>query len=846
MGNDQRGSPDRDNYRGGSNYGDSGRSYGGDRGYGGGRGGFRGGYGGGRGGYNSGPNRGPQGPSCDKGNTILSNYYSFDFHGIEDLAIHHVDIQLFNGEEYVNLPSNSLSNFEKSRLLFLASKKEEGKCLENYSFDGTILLLPNPVSENDIPISITVETSKKDDHIKYIRRVGNDTNIIAQFVHIYIKKAMKNIGKDAKSQTYKSDGKGGYFDPQKQLNISGRDGSLDLWPGFECTSVNFNNKWFLQINKKNKTLHHNTVLEEFQQFNKDEIMGELPFSIVTTYSHESYRIEDIDWSLTPESTFERRVKGGEPIQISYLDYYRNGPYGISIRDKRQPLLVCNYYKNGKKSGELDHRIYLIPELCVRTGITDRMRADGQITRGMIDNSKISPEQLLNELNGLISNLSIAGQKGCVTFSLNSSPLQIPANHMENQSLCFPNTTIPVDMNSVDWRNVYKGDVKFVPTTLANNQWIILFGGQNREDANYAYENFAKAGSSLNIRVERPRIEGVNGNPNQAYSWVNAFRDYIRGNEELVLCVVPSQDKRVYQTIKSQSIDKSVPCQCVVAKNLNGKRALSIATNVLVQMVAKLGTELWYVNEIDHLIMNKTMVLGLSRNGNVMALTYSYNHRFNQYGVYISSTTVKQNIAFPHFSQAMTEAIHAFMTHHPSHSLPNAFIFYRECIGKGGSSPIYQSEKDAFFEAIRPIYEEKQVGRPNLVYITVNKSINTRLFGESGLNVCSGTYIDKTIVPKDDYSFYLISHTARDGIVSPTLYELLIDSLPPSILEDIKKLTYKLCFNYVNWTGAVRLPNVLLYSLKAAAFYHDVADEHLLEDLNQRLQRMDLDEKFPFI
>ncbi|KAK8797496.1 hypothetical protein WA158_005842 [Blastocystis sp. Blastoise] len=207
------------------------------------------------------------------------------------------------------------------------------------------------------------------------------------------------------------------------------DFSLDLWPGFECTSVNFNNKWFLQINKKNKTLHHNTVLEEFQLFNKDEIMGELPFSIVTTYSHESYRIEDIDWSLTPESTFKRRVKGGEPIQISYLDYYRNGPYGISIRDKRQLLLICNYYKNGKKSCELDNRIYLIPELCVLFFIN-------------IYNN----EYML-------------------------WPLQIPANHMENQSLC---------------------DVKFVPTTLANNQWIILFGGQNRDDANYAYEDFAKA------------------------------------------------------------------------------------------------------------------------------------------------------------------------------------------------------------------------------------------------------------------------------------------------------------------------------------------------------------------
>lgn len=68
------------------------------------------------------------------------------------------------------------------------------------------------------------------------------------------------------------------------------------------------------------------------------------------YNNKTYRIDDVDFENTPESTFTNS-RGQE---ISYLQYYGQH-YDIEIRDRRQCLLINMPRK--KDPSEFVKRIY---------------------------------------------------------------------------------------------------------------------------------------------------------------------------------------------------------------------------------------------------------------------------------------------------------------------------------------------------------------------------------------------------------------------------------------------------------------------------------------------------------
>lgn len=83
---------------------------------------------------------------------------------------------------------------------------------------------------------------------------------------------------------------------------------------------------------------------------------------MTDYNNNTYRIDDIDFSRTPQSTFPF---GKDKVPTTYVQYYKS-KYGINIRDVKQPLLASRSDQRDRRAGQ-DEIIYLIPELCRTTG-----------------------------------------------------------------------------------------------------------------------------------------------------------------------------------------------------------------------------------------------------------------------------------------------------------------------------------------------------------------------------------------------------------------------------------------------------------------------------------------------
>lgn len=85
--------------------------------------------------------------------------------------------------------------------------------------------------------------------------------------------------------------------------------------------------------------------------------------VLTDYNNRTYRIDDVDWAVTPASTFDK----SDGTKISYIQYYKER-YQLNIREMKQPMLVSRAKPREIRAG-MSEIVYLVPELCRMTGLT---------------------------------------------------------------------------------------------------------------------------------------------------------------------------------------------------------------------------------------------------------------------------------------------------------------------------------------------------------------------------------------------------------------------------------------------------------------------------------------------
>ena len=128
---------------------------------------------------------------------------------------------------------------------------------------------------------------------------------------------------------------------------------------------------------------------------EQELVGTI---VMTRYNNRSYRIDEIDLTKNPTHTFTK----SDGTVISYIDYMRQ-QWNTEIQDSKQPLLVSKPKpKRGQETGDI---IYLIPELCVTTGLTDQMRSNFTIMKSIGDNTRLPPSQRESKLAEFLHQLS---------------------------------------------------------------------------------------------------------------------------------------------------------------------------------------------------------------------------------------------------------------------------------------------------------------------------------------------------------------------------------------------------------------------------------------------------------
>lgn len=123
------------------------------------------------------------------------------------------------------------------------------------------------------------------------------------------------------------------------------------------------------------------------RFTKD-IIGSI---VLTDYNNRTYRIDDIDWNQSPMAKFSK----ADGTEISYVEYYKQR-YGINITERKQPLLVSRAKKNELRAG-MAEILYLVPELCRMTGLTENERNNMNMMRELAKYTRLNPAGRIQKL-----------------------------------------------------------------------------------------------------------------------------------------------------------------------------------------------------------------------------------------------------------------------------------------------------------------------------------------------------------------------------------------------------------------------------------------------------------------
>lgn len=277
-------------------------------------------------------------------------------------------------------------------------------------------------------------------------------------------------------------------------------------------------------------------------------------------------------------------------------------------------------------------------------------------------------------------------------------------------------------------------------------------------------------------------------------------------------------KSQYKQLKVAAIRNiEIVSQVVTDITLRKKNLQSIATKVLLQLIAKRGNTLWVPRPSFEI--SKTMLAGFEQakmgNGYLLSVCATINSTFSS--VYSSTTSFDSNQQkYSKMSDLLLLAINSYVVRNDK---PPAeiIVFMNSCAGDQVS--LYQQ---FFMEPFNSKATELYRDCIAVSVVMVNTKTSERFFvndRDQVRNVQAGTLISEHLV-SPNYDFYIISQQSNRGTSVPNHYRVIYSS---SKLEEgkLQELIFSQCFNYVNWTGSIKVPAVLQYAKKCVKFGAEV-------------------------
>ncbi|XP_056417479.1 piwi-like protein 4 isoform X2 [Hyla sarda] len=632
------------------------------------------------------------------------------------------------------------------------------------AFDGAILFLSRKLQNK---VTELTSTTKNGEVVKITVTMTSTlmpgSPVCIQFFHVLFKKVFKFLNMYQVGRNY--------FCPSNPVEIPQH--KLSLWPGFSVAVTPLERQITLSADVSHKVLRNETVLdsmnemyyrmpkERFTDACEKEFLGMV---VLTRYNNKTYRVDDIDWSTKPTDKFLKK----DGSHISYVEYYKQ-QYNLELTDLSQPMLVSSLKAKKNEACDSPRVVHLLPELSYLTGLSSRALTDFRLMKDLSLETQLNPERRQKRLQTLAENIQESREASAelAKWGLRlENQLSITGRVIPPEKICLRDG-ICQPASAADWsRDTRSGRIIHAKPL---SSWLLLFSHRNGDVAEQLVQCLMKVGDGMGFSIDNPKIVQVEDGP---VSFLRALQRNVNPDLQLVFCILPSQSKDNYDSIKKYlSLEQPVPSQCVQSRTLNRQNMLmSVATKIAMQIVCKTGGELWAV-EIP---LKSLMVIGIDVNkdainksqsvvGFVASTNSTLTRWFSQCMIQKTSTDFADCLKV-----CMKGAIEKWQK--SNNALPGRIIVYRDGVGDGQLQMLLDYEIPqflGFFKESRPAYR---------------------------------------------YDFFLISQNARQGTVNPTYYNVLYDTngLRP---DHLQRLTYKMCHLYYNWPGVIRVPAPCQYAHK---------------------------------
>ncbi|CAL1531966.1 unnamed protein product [Lymnaea stagnalis] len=677
-------------------------------------------------------------------------------------------------------------------------------------FDGAILYLQTLLPKDPM----TCLTTRQDDSkvnvtFTFVCEVYANTPQFLQIVNLLFKRAQVALQMKLIRHNF--------FMPQ--LSIQVKEHKIEVMPGYATSILRYDCGNLLVVEPIHKLLRvdtvHDVLLFLYSNYKEDfktkalkELVGQI---VMTRYNNKTYRIDDIDFRASAIDKFE---KNGE--EISFQEYYSK-IWNLEIRDPKQPLLLSKPTEKDLRRGERQI-VRLVPELCVLTGLGDKVRSDYKVMKDLAVHTRLDPSSRIKLIQSLLDRITSSDKVAEIlepwhikisNTMMNLDGRQLPAEKLLVKNQTGGMTHISYNVKEADWSQGMRNICLLNPVHM--DKWLIIYPRQSATTSNEFSNCLFKVSRQMKMRIAEPVVVELPDDRNDAY--LQAIKHNLSNTVQMVVCIVPNAKKDRYDAIKKCCcIDNPVPSQVVLARTLDKKKSLmSVATKIAIQMNCKMGGEVWGA-EIP---VQGLMVVGVDtyhdsshRNQSVGALVASLNKECTRYYSKTEYHPTKDEL-MRHLQPLLTSALKKY--HSVNENLPRKIILFRDGVGDGQLKTVFNAEFEQVESALKDAGGREY--RPGLAFIVVKKRINTRLFAPDG-NPSPGTIVDQKITKPNWYDFFLVSQSVRQGTVSPTSYHVIYDTsgLQP---DHMQRLTYKMTHLYFNWQGTIRVPAPCQYAHKLA-------------------------------
>ncbi|KAJ9591964.1 hypothetical protein L9F63_001476, partial [Diploptera punctata] len=677
------------------------------------------------------------------------------------------------------------------------------------TFDGVILYLPIKLQNEETFFTSTHPGDGSKYTLKVIfkkkKRLGECTHLYnVLFRRIMQELKMVLMGRQ-------------HFCPENSFNIPQH--KLEVWPGYVTAVDEYEGGIQLCCDSSHRVLRTQTVNDlmsdcvkqdpnNFKDVIQKAVIGCI---VLTRYNNRTYRVDDIDWSQTPLSTFSNSAGR----KISYLEYYKK-QYDITILDNQQPMLLHRMKKRIQGREPVEQMICLIPSLCYMTGLRDEMRSDFRVMKDIAHYTRITPNQRQYALKKFINNIQNSERAQAMLagwgLKLDTATVSLKARVVGPETIYFGNNVQHQGSPQADWGAVSTRNT--VLSVVDLERWFMLYTHRDMRFAKDFVMTMHKVGPQMGIQVCEPRMIKLNDDRTDTY--INALRGNINDSMQIVVIIFPTNRDDRYSAVKKLCCsERPIASQVINSRTLSRPdKVRSVVQKIALQMNCKLGGSLWEVK----IPISNIMVCGIDsyhecqkRSNSVAAFIASTNPSLTRWYSKVCIQGPGQELV-DGLKTCFISALNVY--YEENHSFPEKIVIYRDGVGDGQLRISAEYEVPQFESCFQHVSSNYH---PKLTVVICQKRINTRIFAQvkDGLdNPQPGTIVDHTITRRNWYDFFLVSQFVRQGTVSPTHYVVIHDTSNMKV-DHIQRLTYKLCHLYYNWPGTIRVPAPCQYAHKLA-------------------------------